>query len=57
MVCTGDNLQTAVTVARECAMVYESQVVIQIEAVITANRLKVSYKDISTPPEFISKKV
>jgi len=54
---TGDNLQTAVTVARECAMVYESQVVIQIEAVITANRLKVSYKDISTPPEFISKKV
>lgn len=59
--CAGDNLQTAVTVARECDMIDARQRVIQVEAVVVpasiqhgAKHLQVVYKDPLSSPEFIN---
>jgi len=57
----GDNLQTAVTVAKECAMIDTKQKVLQVEAVLVeaspfaAKHLRVVYKDLSLSPESIDK--
>ena len=60
MTYAGDNLQTAVTVAKECAMIDPQQRVLHVEAVLVeasahaAKHLRVVYKDLSSSPEFIN---
>lgn len=57
---TGDNLQTAITVAKECDMIDRIQRVIQVEAAIIpasidgAQHLQVLYNDPLAPPEFLT---
>jgi len=57
---TGDNLQTAVTVAKDCEMIDRTQRIIQVEAAIIpasihgAQHLQVLYTDPLTAPEFIN---
>ncbi|KZS00175.1 Cation-transporting ATPase [Daphnia magna] len=57
---TGDNLQTAVTVAKDCDMIDRVQRVIQVEATIVpasihgAQHLQVLYNDPLATPEFIA---
>lgn len=56
---TGDNLQTAITVAKECEMIDRVQRIIQVEASIIpasihgAQHLKVVYNDPLANPEFL----
>lgn len=56
---TGDNLQTAITVAKDCEMIDRIQRVIQVEAAIIpsslhgAQHLQVLFNDPLEPPEFI----
>ena len=56
---TGDNLQTAVTVAKDCEMIDRTQRIIQVEAAIIpasihgAQHLPVLYTDPLAAPEFI----
>jgi magnesium-transporting ATPase (P-type) len=58
--CTGDNLQTAITVAKDCQMIDRTQKIIQVEAFLVpasiygAQHLKVVYKDPMAAPEFFS---
>ena len=60
---TGDNLQTAVAVAKECQMIDKTHWVIQVEAKIVpdsahgAQHLQVLYNDPMSEPEFIGKTV
>lgn len=49
----GDNLQTAVMVARECTMVQAGEPVIHIKATLTTECLQISYKYIPSPSESI----
>jgi magnesium-transporting ATPase (P-type) len=57
---TGDNLQTAVTVAKDCDMIDRVQRIIQVEAAIIpasihgAQHLQVLYNDPLAMPEFIA---
>jgi magnesium-transporting ATPase (P-type) len=57
---TGDNLQTAVTVAKDCEMIDHTQRIIQVEASIIpasihgAQHLQVLYTDPLAAPEFIN---
>ena len=57
---TGDNLQTAVAVAKDCQMIDKAQRVIQVEAKIVpasihgAQHLQVLYNDPMAEPEFIN---
>lgn len=57
---TGDNLQTAITVAKDCEMIDRIQRVIQVEAAIIpasvhgAQHLQVLFNDPLEPPEFIA---
>lgn len=60
---TGDNLQTAVTVAKDCQMIDKTHRVIQVEAKIVpasiygAQHLQVLYNDPMSEPEFIGQTV
>jgi len=60
---TGDNLQTAVAVAKECQMIDKTHRVIQVEAKIVpasihgAQHLQVLYNDPMSEPEFIGQTV
>ena len=57
--CSGDNLQTAVTVAKECGMIDPQQRVLHVETELVeastnaAKHLRVTYKDLSSSSEFI----
>jgi len=58
---TGDNLQTAVTVAKECVMIDPAKRLFQVEASLVAGstqatkHLQVFYKDPLASPEFINR--
>lgn len=57
---TGDNIQTAITVAKECEMIKKDRRVIQVEAewvpasVNAVSHLQVVYSDPMAAPEFLS---
>lgn len=60
---TGDNLQTAIAVAKDCNMIDRNLRVIQVDAKIVpssihgAQHLQVLYNDPMAEPEFINRKV